>query len=120
MHSNQRHGLDYTPLYKFLLKQVGRPWNDVVSEALPRLDGPDALSHIVADHFEDAQDIVRTGQSSFFGGLYVDSGGILTQTNPTLTAQKLFPSCACCTHSFNGERFGQAYDATQLNMVCST
>lgn len=38
MHSKFRHGLDYTPLYRFLLSKVGHNWTQVHSEALSRLD----------------------------------------------------------------------------------
>jgi len=35
MHSHQRHGFDYTPLFRFLLSKVGHPWDQVFSEAKP-------------------------------------------------------------------------------------
>ena len=38
MHGIKQHGLDYTPLYKFLLFKVGRKWDEVYSEAIARLD----------------------------------------------------------------------------------
>lgn len=41
MHSKTLHGLDYTPLFKFLLSRVGQFWDFVHSEAVQRLDrGP--------------------------------------------------------------------------------
>ncbi|MBH3006458.1 hypothetical protein [Serratia ureilytica] len=38
MHGRIQHGMDYTPLFQFLLSKVGQPWNEVHSEAISRLD----------------------------------------------------------------------------------
>ena len=38
MHGGYRRGLDYTPLFKFLLSKCGQAWDDVYSEAVKRLD----------------------------------------------------------------------------------
>ncbi|MDX7538742.1 hypothetical protein [Serratia marcescens] len=40
MHGRIQHGMDYTPLFQFLLSKVGQPWNEVHSEAVSRLDKP--------------------------------------------------------------------------------
>lgn len=34
MHQGVQNGLDYTPLFRFLLSKVGENWNDVHSELL--------------------------------------------------------------------------------------
>ncbi len=38
MRKGVRRGLDYTPLFKFLLSKVGHEWDSVFSEAVSRLD----------------------------------------------------------------------------------
>ncbi len=38
MAKGKLRGLDYTPLFKFLLSKVGEKWNIVHSEAISRLD----------------------------------------------------------------------------------
>lgn len=109
MHARQQRGLDYTPLYRFLLSKVGRPWPEVHSEAVSRLDRPDPIFWMVAIREEDRQDYVRTGESSLFSGLYVDEDNILRVVNPDIGPSTLEPSCPCCTHSFNGVAFTKKY-----------
>ncbi|MEP4197051.1 MAG: hypothetical protein ABJL99_15605 [Aliishimia sp.] len=106
MHSGHRHGRDYTPLFKFLISRVGQAWDDVFSEAVGRLDETDPIFWIVAQNQDDARNIVRTGESSYFSGLYVDDAGTLQKTDPKLRAKTMIPTCHCCTHAFNGEVFG--------------
>ena len=43
MHGPVRRGPDYTPLFRFLLSRVGKPWRDVHSEAVARLDRAEPL-----------------------------------------------------------------------------
>lgn len=38
MHGKVKRGLDYTPLFRFLLAKVGMPWNEIHPEAIARLD----------------------------------------------------------------------------------
>lgn len=106
MHGKRKGGLDYTPLFKFLLSKVGSEWDGVYSEAVARLDRPDPIFWLVARHEGERRDIVRIGESSYFSGLYVDEDGILRIVDPDLRPEKLTPSCTCCTHTFNGIRFG--------------
>lgn len=111
MHGKQQRGLDYTPLFRFLLAKVGQPWEPVRREAVSRLDRPDPVFLLVAERESERREYVRTGESSYFSGLYVDDRGILRRVNPALDADGMFPSCACCTHTFNGKPFGNAYDS---------
>lgn len=106
MHGKQRRGLDYTPLFRFLLSRVGSDWNSVYSEAVARLDRPDPIFWLVARHEGERNEIVRVGESSYHSGLYVDDAGILRIVNPDLKAANLTPFCSCCTHTLNGVRFG--------------
>jgi hypothetical protein len=79
-----KHGYDYTPLFRFLLSKVGSAWDDVYSEAKSRLDTPDPIFWMVALREEDKREVVRTGESSYYSGLYVDHEGLLQKVNPDL------------------------------------
>lgn len=105
MHSKHRHGRDYTPLFRFLLSRVGKNWDQVFSEARSRLDQDAPIFWLVAPRKEDGAPIVRVGESTYYSGLFVDENGILRRVDPDLTVEDLYPSCSCCTHSFNGERY---------------
>ncbi|AWH23124.1 hypothetical protein [Stenotrophomonas sp. ZAC14D2_NAIMI4_6] len=107
MHGGHRHGRDYTPLFRFLLSKVGQPWVQVHSEACARLDTPEPITWIVATDNAPRRDQVRVGEASYFSGLYVDEAGLLQRVAPALTAKDMVPSCTCCTHTFNGVRFGE-------------
>ncbi|WP_244657907.1 hypothetical protein [Pseudomonas fluorescens] len=85
MHSHQRHGFDYTPLFRFLLAKVGQPWDKVFSEANARLDRPEPVFWMVALHENDKDEYVRIGESSYYSGLWVDEAGLLQKVNPKLT-----------------------------------
>ncbi|MEC8567100.1 MAG: hypothetical protein VXY56_02260, partial [Pseudomonadota bacterium] len=77
MHGSQKRGLDYTPLFKFLISKVGQKWDEVHSEAISRLDRSDPIYWLVAIEESDKKEIVRIGESSYFSGLFVDSEGVL-------------------------------------------
>ncbi|MBD1398875.1 hypothetical protein H9Q13_17025 [Pontibacter sp. JH31] len=106
MHGKSERGLDYTPLFRFLLSNVGNDWNEVFREAKSRLDKTDPIFWIVALNEDDRKDFVRVGESSFFSGMYVDNENKLQLTNSELTAKEMTPYCDCCTHTLNGEVFG--------------
>lgn len=106
MSGKKERGLDYTPLYRFLLSKIGSDWGKVFSEAKSRLDKSEPIFWQVALTEEDKKDFIRVGESSYFSGLYVDNNGILQLTNPQLQAKDMKPYCDCCTHTFNGKLFG--------------
>src|SRR5574337_3049 len=106
MFGTKQRGLDYTPLFQFLLSKVGCNWNEVFSESKSRLDKPDPIFWIVALHENEKKDYVRIGESTYFSGLFVDDNGILQLVNPNLKAVDMIPFCDCCTHTFNGKLFG--------------
>lgn len=110
MHSGQRHGWDYTPLYRFLLSRVGEPWDEVHSQAVARLDREEPIYHMVALHEADAVPYVRTGESSYFSGLHIEDG-VLALVDPSISHENFRPTCACCTHSFNGKTVELAFEA---------
>ncbi|WP_347905708.1 hypothetical protein [Pseudomonas purpurea] len=107
MHAPQRRGLDYTPLFKFLLSRVGGRWDEIFSEAVGRLDRPDPIFWMVALHEHEREESVALGQSSFYSGLFVDSDGLLKKVNPDFRAEHMKRYCRCCTHTFNGVVYGQ-------------
>jgi len=107
MHGRKERGLDYTPLFRFLLSKVGTDWDKVFSEAKSRLDKSDPIFWLVALNKEEGKDYVCTGESTYFSGMYVDDNGILQLTKPELSANDLAPFCICCTHTLNGKLFGK-------------
>lgn len=106
MFAKQKRGLDYTPLYKFLLSKVGKNWNEIFSEAKARIDKEEPIFRMVALHEKDKRDYIRLGESTYFSGLFVDKDGVLQKVNPHLKASDMKPFCTCCTHTFNGQIFG--------------
>lgn len=107
-------GVDYTPLYKFLLSKVGKVWGDVYAEAVSRLDKKDPIFDMVvlvpeADNGQPDYGVVRVGNNSYYSMLTVDEQGVLVKVNPNVVIDDLEPSCPCCTHTFNGEVFTQKH-----------
>ena len=111
MRKGIQRGLDYTPLFKFLLSKVGCDWNEVHSEAVSRLDKEEPIYWIVAMSKDLADDYVRIGESSYFSGLYIDDNNILQIASPETTEETLAPLCSCCTHTFNGVPFTKKYSS---------
>lgn len=109
MHGKKNRGLDYTPLFKFLLSKVGQNWDLVFKEASERLDRTDPIFWMVAKTEDDKKDYVRLGESTYYSCLFIDDIGILQKVNPNLNAKQMTPSCNCCTHTFNGEKFGREF-----------
>lgn len=105
MKRNIERGLDYTPLFKFLLSKVGKNWDEVFSEAISRLNKTEPLFWMVSLNEYEKQDFVRLGESSYYSGLYVDEHNILQKCNPALNKEKMQKFCNCCTHTFNGETY---------------
>jgi hypothetical protein len=106
MFGTKQRGLDYTPLFKFLLSKVGSNWNDVYKEAKSRLDKQDPIFWLVALSEAEKNDYVRIGESTYYSGLFVDDNNVLQLVNQNLKSTDLTPLCNCCTHTFNGKLFG--------------
>jgi hypothetical protein len=103
---NRNRGIkDYTPLYKYLIKHVGEDFDKICSDIYPRIDDRDAIWHIIADNENKKKPIARVGNNSYYNELYVDENNILQIVDPELKNSDLYPSCDCCTHSFNGKPF---------------
>jgi hypothetical protein len=105
MRRKAKRGLDYTPLFKYLLSKVGSNWDEVFSEAAARLDKTEPIFWLVALKAEDKEDYIGVGESTYFSGLFVDDEGILQFTKSILKPKDLKPFCTCCTHTFNGNVF---------------
>lgn len=119
MRQSAQAGLDYTPLFRFLLSKVGEDFDDVYSEAVSRLpdggrwnrDAP--IFWMVARNEDERQETVRIGESTLFSGLYVDANNRLAVVNPDLTVEDIYPDCPCCTHTFNGTVVRNPYRGTR-------
>ena len=109
MHGRKRRGLDYTPLFKFLLAKCGQPWDAVFGEAKARLDRQDPIFWLVALPGHERKSYVRVGEASYYSGMYVDEAGILQLVDPSMGPSSLDPACKCCTHSFNGVPFTRPF-----------
>jgi len=109
MRGRQRRGLDYTPLFRFLLSKVGEEWDEVFGAAKARLDSTEPIFWLVARQPHERQAYVGFGESTFFSGLFVDDDNRLRKVDPSIGPESLEPWCACCTHTFNGVRFVQKY-----------
>ena len=109
MHSTRRQGRDYTPLYRFLLSKVGEDWDAVHAEAVSRLEDPAPIFHMVALKPADRRPVMRSGESSYYSGLYVDDTGRLAVVDPGIDHTTFEPSCGCCTHTFNGKPVVKPY-----------
>jgi hypothetical protein len=112
MGGNKQRGVDYTPLFRFLLSKVGEKWDAVYSEAVSRLDREDPIfwmvyteDPVVDFHHPDQEmkESFRAGESSMYSKLMVDENGILQYVNPNLTINDFHKTCHCCTHTFNGK-----------------
>jgi hypothetical protein len=118
MHGKKHHGLDYTPLFRFLLSRVGENWNEIYGEAVSRLDRPEPIFWLVALREDERKEYVQTGETSFFSGLYVDGKGRLQLVNPRLGPEQMMPLCRCCTYTLNGKAFsGRPSDETMAHGV---
>lgn len=105
MYGKKERGLDYTPLFKFLLSRVGSKWDEVFSEAKSRLDKTEPIFWLVALNENEKKDFVRVGASTYFSGVYVDNDGILQYSNRRFGVKDMIHYCTCCTHSFNGQEY---------------
>ena len=102
MKSGVERGLDYTPLYRFLLSKLGQEWDVIHSEAVSRLDKEDPIYRLVDINQTDERDAVKVGENSYWPSLIVEDG-ILKEKNPDLTNEDFSPSCPCCTTTFKGK-----------------
>lgn len=103
MKKGVQRGLDYTPLFMFLLSKVGKDWDSIHSEAVKRLDKEEPIFYLVARNEEEKKDVVRCGESSCYSGLFIDDDNKLQKVDPNVKNEDFVPSCWCCTKTFNGK-----------------
>lgn len=109
MRRGERRGLDYTPLFRFLLSKVGKDWDEVYREARSRLDREAPIFWMVARRADECQDYFGADESTYFSKLYVDGDNRLRKVNPRIGPGTLTPTCKCCHHTFNGMPFTRKY-----------
>jgi len=105
---HEKRGLDYTPLFIFLLKNVGKEWKHVFSEAKSRLDTEDPIHYMVKKD-NNGCGYFGCSESSYYSTLYVDNDDILQYVDSNINETSLKPFCKCCTHTFNGKKFTKQY-----------
>ena len=88
-HSDHRHCLDYTPLFKFVLSRVGDDWAAIYGEAVARLHRSEPVFWLVASCDAEKLPFVRIGGKSFFSGLYVDENNRLSLVDPDLRVEHM-------------------------------
>ena len=111
MKQGVQRGLDYTPLFRFLLAKVGEQWDLVHSEAVARIDKEEPIYWLVSKSKESAREYVRIGESSYYSGLFIGNDGVLKIAAPKIGPETLEPQCKCCTHTFNGVVFTKKFKA---------
>jgi hypothetical protein len=130
MKSGVRRGLDYTPLFKFLLSKVGKKWDEVYQEAQSRLDSEEPIFWMVDLDREDSRkwpsNIPEETKKRFNGSfpyhnsyyslLIVDEEGVLQIKDPSLKNQDIVPHCPCCTHTFNGKPLVNKFNAKRYEI----
>lgn len=111
MKKNVKWGLDYNPLFHFLLSKVGQPFDKVHSEAVSRLDKEEPIWWMVCktpEEYESAKlrPYFNYGESSMFSKLYVDEEGILQKIDTELSGKDfkgVLEHYYMYTFTFNGK-----------------
>lgn len=118
MKSNKRRGLDFTPLYMFLISKIGQKWDEIYSEAKSRIPASEteALQNLfhTATYYED-HGYKTFGEGTMYSTLVVDENGLLQKSMPELSIEHLYPSCSCCTHTFNGKPLTNKWENNPLH-----
>lgn len=110
----QHHGLDYSPLFGFLRKNVGKKWSELHPKIITRLPSEmryNPLKFSVLSYKEylnmyeldEVKEVFGFGESTTHSLMYVDENDLLQFVNPNLTVENMTISCRCCTHTFNGK-----------------
>ena len=73
------------------------------------------IGWMVSEDQNEAKAFFRAGESSYYSKLYVDEANILRKVDPDFEVEHMEPSCACCTHTFNGIPIDKRYDPDRLH-----
>jgi hypothetical protein len=114
MHKKVNRGLDYTPLFKFLLSKVGKNFDEVFKEAKSRLDKEEPIFYMV-EKGEPKNEIFCGNENDYYNSLYIDEEGILRKVNENYSQQKSLIRCRCCTFTFNGKVIAKKKDENKEN-----
>lgn len=127
MTSSQKfHGLDFSPLFGYLRKNVGKEWDIIYSNVIKRIPKEytfnngrftnpiwwGVLKHkeyLGLSDFDKKNGFFISGESSYYSLLYIDENGILQYVSPDLSVEDIKPTCTCCTHTFNGKQIPKVY-----------
>jgi len=96
-------GVDYTPLYRYLLSKVGQKWADVYSAVCARLpiEHREAIGYMVVTDTDNPY--FRYGENSYFSTLTVKDG-ILVKVDGEKSFIPPPPiKSVCSTYTFNGK-----------------
>lgn len=116
---SKEHPLDFTPLFMFLLSKIGQPWDEVHSEAVSRIpkEHKDAVNWMFKDVSNSPRHLsyFRGGESSYYSTLIVDENGLIQKASD-INNIDLYPSCWCCTHTFNGKPLTNKWENHPANI----
>ncbi|MGL5689956.1 MAG: hypothetical protein ACRDD8_03955 [Bacteroidales bacterium] len=119
--ASKRNGRCFKPLYHFLLSSVGRNFNDVYSVIKLRLEACDIdrVYDIISlkSDITEIEPTVKVGRNSIYSTLYIDADNILRVAHPDVCNEQIYPSCTCCTHTFNGKELIQKYPKWYLTII---
>lgn len=114
----QHHGLDYSPLFGYLRKNVGNKWSELYQKIISRLpsnlkENPLNFSvlsykdYLNMHEMDKVQETFKFGESSIHSLMYIDENDLLQFVNPDLKVEDMKAPCACCTHTFNGKKISR-------------
>lgn len=114
MSSRKERGVDFTPLYKFLLSKVGEDFDEVYSEAMSRMDGKRApIFWMIVENTYIEEGILKNSNGTIvrpdfnneeakFSTLYIDDENKLRKVSDLNKSEFKLESCGCCTQSLDG------------------
>lgn len=119
---DQNHGLNFSPLYAFLRKNVGKNWNELRSEIKYRIPKKSSRNIDPFDgtvlSFKEYQGLTEdelsrpyfgNSESSYHSLLFVDEQGDLQFVNKDFEPEKIKIKCKCCTYTFNSNKINKKF-----------
>lgn len=93
---------DYTPLYNYLLTQIGEDFNVIHSYVQKRVNNINRIYDIIKPSTYKLS-YVRVSENAYYSALYIDEYNTLKKINPNFNIEHMYPFCSCCTHTFNNK-----------------